>query len=80
MGVDATEIIDATKDVAGMIYNRGTGLAAHALAIKIFNSGGEVDLDENEINLIEQVFSAWSTPVFLVPVLAAIGREPKSNN
>jgi hypothetical protein len=40
------------KDFANFIYTQGNGIAAHALALKIFNGNEETDYDEREVAII----------------------------
>lgn len=45
-------ICDGAKDIANFMYNNGAGLPYHALAIKLYNSGGIVQLDDEEEKLL----------------------------
>lgn len=75
MGMDAVKVEDASRGLAEMIYHRGTGLPAHALALKIFNADGEVEIGEQEAGLIEQLVTVHGTPIFIDAILSAIGRN-----
>lgn len=57
-------IADVRTQFADAIYNLGKGIEAHALALKIYNSDGPTDFNENEINLIER-YSELCTPAFI---------------
>lgn len=45
-------ICDGAKEVANFIYNNMNGLPCHALAIKLYNSEGIVQLDQDEEKLL----------------------------
>lgn len=55
---------DVKKDFADIIYQFGRGIESHALALKIFNSKGETEYDEQECNLIRQL-SELCSPSFM---------------
>ena len=42
------------KEFANFIYTQGNGIAAHALALKIYNGTPDTDYDENEVAIIRQ--------------------------
>ena len=54
---------------ADLIYNTGRGVAAHALALKIYNSDSETEYTAEECNLIRQ-YSEMCSP----NVIDAIGK------
>lgn len=45
-------VCDGTKEVANFIYNNSGGLANHALALKLYNSDGVVEINEEEEELL----------------------------
>ena len=49
------------KDFANFIYTQGNGIAAHALALKIYNGTPDTDYDPQEVELIRG-FSRGCTP------------------
>ncbi len=58
----AIKVFDIREQVANALYTKGSGLACHALALKIYNAkDGEVELDADEcrllINFAENIFS-----------------------
>lgn len=57
-------ISDCRKGFADIIYNMGNGIACKALAVKIFNSEGEQDFDEEECKIIK-AFAEKCTPSFI---------------
>ena len=42
------------KEFANFIYTQGSGIAAHALALKIYNGNAETEYAENEVAIIRQ--------------------------
>ena len=55
--------LDMKKKIANDLYNHGQGIAFHALALKIYNSQGEIELSEEEYNLLmDYVRQMGSTP------------------
>lgn len=63
-------IADIKEDFANLIYTQGTGIACHALALKIYN--GETEFNEKEVNLIQQLANALCTPAVADGVKKAI--------
>lgn len=57
------------EQFADLIYNMGRGVAAHALALKIYNSDSETEYTQEECNMIRQ-FSEMCSP----NVIDAIGK------
>lgn len=54
--------LDMKKKIANDLYNHGQGIAFHALALKIYNSQGEIELSEEEYNLLMDYVSQMGTP------------------
>lgn len=52
-------VLNMRKPLANMLYQHGSGLACHALAMRLWNTEGECELDEDErgvvLRLVEQV-------------------------
>ena len=40
------------KEFANFIYTQGSGIAAHALALKIYNGNADTEYDEQEVAII----------------------------
>lgn len=53
-GLDKKDYVtcNGAKEIANFIYNNAAGLPYHALAIKLYNSEGIVQLDEEEEKLL----------------------------
>ena len=54
--------LDMKKKIANDLYNHGQGIAFHALALKIYNSHGEIELSEEEYNLLMDYVRQMGTP------------------
>ena len=54
--------LDMKKKIANDLYNHGQGIAFHALALKIYNSQGEIELSGEEYNLLMDYARQMSTP------------------
>lgn len=45
-------VVNVKVQVADTIYQKGIGIAAHALALKIYNSTGDCELTDDEYQLL----------------------------
>lgn len=57
--------VDIKDQLAELIYQKGTGLPAYALAIKIYNSNEDTEYTEQEFALIKQYVSNFCTPIII---------------
>ena len=73
-GVEKEENIKLT--VAEDLYEKGQGIAFHALALKIYNSKGETEYTDDEFNLITAYAEQLGTPM-VIDALEAL--KPKEN-
>lgn len=48
---------DGSKEIANFLYMNMTGLSYHALALKIWNSAGPVEIDESEEKLLREAMN-----------------------
>lgn len=62
------------KDFANFIYNRGQGLPAHAIAIKIYNGDAETEYTPEEVQLI-RVFSQECSPAVIDAITELIAKS-----
>ena len=58
-------VYDARKEFANTIYLYCTGIEYHALAFKIFNSKGEEDYTDEEVEIIKIAVERFGTPSFI---------------
>lgn len=65
-GIDRKELIrmDARHDFADVIYRLGTGIEAHALALKIYNSTGPEEFTDKECAQIRH-YAELCNPAFI---------------
>lgn len=56
------EVRDMREQVANDLYQNGQGIAFHALALKIYNSQGGVELDDKEYSLLVAYAEQMCTP------------------
>lgn len=59
------QYIDVAKDLAEGLYKTSVGIAGHSLALKIYNSTGEQDYDDSELDLIVKYANQYGTPFFI---------------
>lgn len=57
-------VADMHIDFSNIIYQRGTGIQAHALAMKIYNSKGEEEYTDEECKLIME-YASMCNPFFI---------------
>ncbi len=57
-------VVNVKTDFANAIYQRGHGIEAHALALKIYNSKGETEYTDKEVSLIKQ-YADLCQPAFI---------------
>lgn len=56
---------DVREQLAEALYQCGHGIAHHALAMKIYNTHGECDIDEQEYAIIMAFVEQNSTPMLI---------------
>jgi len=59
------EILNVKNVLANELYTKGQGIAFHALAFKIYNAEGEIELSENEIALLIEFSQVCLSPNFI---------------
>ena len=71
LGENAVQEVDVQREMANALYDKGTGLACHALALKIYNSeDGVVSLSTEEFQLLTGFSEAVMTPKFIDSIRA----------
>ena len=73
-----TTEINVKSDFANVIYQRGQGLAYHALAIKIYNSIGETEFTPQEYAIMKRISEALFSPQF-IDALKEYERDPQEH-
>lgn len=69
---DTAVTIDGAADIADIVYSQGRGIAAHALALKIFNSEGEVELSDDEARLVEEIVNRVCAPQHIDAIMSQL--------
>lgn len=59
----STVEVDATKDLADVIYKTANGILAHDVAFRIYRSDGEIELSDEEQSFLTK-FLEGGTPQF----------------
>ena len=57
-----SEVVDMQDEVANAMYEKGQGIGFHALALKIYNANGEIELDDKEYGLLMAYANQMGTP------------------
>lgn len=67
MGIAKTNnhIGDARESVANLLYLNVAGIRAHSLALKIYQSDGETEYSDDEVQLIQEVANKHCLPNFI---------------
>ena len=65
-------VMDIREPFADIIYQRGTGIACRALAVKIYNSEGATEYNEKEVELIAGLSQYLLAPAVMDGVKDAI--------
>lgn len=55
-------VMDMRKEIANVIYERGQGLACSVLAHKLYETLGEVEIDDSEKEILSRVAEQLLTP------------------
>ncbi len=59
------EVKDLREHIANELYERGQGIGFHALALKIYNSTSEIELDDREYKLLLSYAEQLCTPAII---------------
>lgn len=73
---ESTTIMDVRKDFSNLLYTKVSGIEAHALAWKIYESDGEIEFTEREETLVMEIASAFCFPL----IIDSIKDNLKDNN
>ena len=61
---EKTSLVDVRKPLADALYKNANGIAAHDLALRIYRSDGEIELEESDAQLLRN-FAKTLTPIFM---------------
>ncbi len=67
-------VVDIQDEVANAMYEKGQGIKFHALALKIYNAKGEIELDEQEYGLLMAYAEQMGTPA-IIDALQSLGNN-----
>lgn len=56
---------DARESFANVIYMHLSGIRAKNLALKIFNSEGEIELADEDVAIVRMAADTYCTPAFM---------------
>ena len=57
--------LDARQQLGELIYEVGSGIKAHSLALKIYNSEGELEYTDEEVQVIMQFVNQYCKPAII---------------
>lgn len=74
------QVINARKLIANLIYSQGAGLglAGQALAVKMWNSEGDIDYSEREVEIIRSVTERCCAPCVIEAVERIFGSKEEN--
>ena len=72
---DNVVTIDGAADIADIIYKQGMGIEAHALAHKIYDSDGELEISDAEARIIEDLANRVLAPHHIDAIMAQLKTE-----
>lgn len=64
--------MDIRESLGNIIYRFGQGIACHSLALKIYNSKGELELEEDETELLKNFVEQLCTPAISDGIKSAL--------
>jgi hypothetical protein len=71
------EVINIKMSVANTLYEHGQGIAFHALALKIYNSEGEMEYTDDEYDLIMAYANQMCKPCIIDALISCKPQEEK---
>lgn len=58
-------IVDLQESIADLIYQKGYGIQAHALALKIYNSDADTQFTDSELQLLQEFVNKFCPPMII---------------
>lgn len=71
---------DCREDFANVLYRNGNGIAAHALALKIYSSHEDTEYSDEEIQLMRKYANGFCKPFFIDALNRAIDNQEETTN
>lgn len=69
------QTVDAREAIADLLYTHANGIAAHSLALKIYNSGGTEEYSDSEAEMIRAVVERYCLPSVIDAVREVANNE-----
>ena len=69
--------MDARQQLGELIYEVGSGIKAHSLALKIYNSEGELEYTDEEVQVINMKFVNKYCKPAIIDAMNALKTEDK---
>ena len=66
---------DARHSFSNILYTNCNSIAVHALAFKIYNSDGEIEISAIEESIIMQAANGHCTPAFIDSILLQLNKK-----
>lgn len=60
-----TDTVDVSRAFADTLYQQGSGIVTHDLALRIYRSKGEMELTAEEVSLIQRFAQRVCRPAFI---------------
>lgn len=70
------EVFDAREQIADLLYTRVSGIKAHRLAFKIFESTGETEFSDEETGMIHMAVERYCLPNVIDALNEILGGSP----
>jgi len=82
MSISSSETVpmDAAEQLANLIYTQTSGVASHALALKIFNAADSVGLDDSEVDIVKDLVSRFCTPAVIDSINAILDKTDEQTS
>lgn len=61
---EKTSLVDVRKPLADTLYKNANGIVAHDLALRIYRSNGEIELEDSDVRLLRDLANIL-TPIFM---------------
>lgn len=67
-------VVNIQEKAANDLYENGQGIGFHALALRIYNADGEIELDDKEYGLLMAYANQMCTPA-IIDALQSLGNN-----